>query len=94
MLLALFLSAFYKRKTFLIVFLCSGHKFALVIYSTSDKLSRALKTVASQYFPPGKELDPNTFLQQKSVAQNLAGNQSLLVHSEINGGSGPVQQIN
>lgn len=94
MLLALFLLAFYKRETFLIVFLCSGHKLALVIYTISDKLSRPLKTVASQYFPLGMGLDPNTLLHQKSVAQNLVGNQSLLMHSEINSGSGPVPQLN
>lgn len=46
MLLALFLLAFYKRKTFLIEFICSEHKFDTVTYSISDTLYRSLKTVA------------------------------------------------
>lgn len=75
----IFLLAFYKRKTSLIVFICSGKKFE-VIYNISDNLYRALKAAASEYFPLGMKLHPNTLLQQKSAAQNLAGNQSLLVH--------------
>lgn len=93
MLLALFLLAFYRRKIFLIVFICSGQKFDMVVYSISDKLYRALKTVASQYFPPGMKVDPNMLLQQKSVVQNLAGNQSLLGNPEIHTGTDPVQQL-
>lgn len=47
MLLALFFLAFYKRKTFLIVFICSEQKFDTVTYNISDKLYRSLKTAAT-----------------------------------------------
>lgn len=67
----IFLSAPYKRKTFLIVFICSGQKLDTVIYNISDKLSRALKPLALEYFPPGMKLDPNMLLQQKSVGWSV-----------------------
>lgn len=67
----IFLLAPYKRKTFLIVFICSGQKLDTVIYNISDKLSRALKPLALEYFPPGMKLDPNMLLQQKSVGWSV-----------------------